>query len=82
LINYFSPRQKIEKKIIKEKDPSQDQLDKQEEIISLLSQRIFALRNRNATFTQYNEMLSSSGAELFRNAALVSGGEEEDDKKR
>lgn len=52
-------------------DSIEDQIQKQQELINVLSVQLQALRNGNKSFNAYDEMIKTIGAPLIENAKII-----------
>ena len=87
LRNYFSHENDSfvevkQKTRAKRKTKYDEQLEKQDEIINLLSVQINQIRNQGASFANYNKMLLTVGASLLKNADILNGANEEEKTKQ
>ena len=67
---------------VKRRTKYDEQLEKQDEIINVLSVQINQIRNEGASFANYNKMLLTVGAPLLKNADILNGEVEEEKTKR
>ena len=74
IIDYYTPQTELQKPAKYPKRSSSDidaQIDAQQKLIDAMAVQLETLRNGNATFNNYNEMLTNVAQPLFDNAEVL-----------